>query len=114
MECWKGTAKPVYQEFSKLDAMRCAITVSGNVPADDDDEMYDQFYDLPDYELVNDTVYKLIDTKELDPYGFVEGKLNEDQSVDFMLFWYNGGGSRSEVLAAAIKKAHKEKSDAVG
>ena len=107
MEGWIGKAIPVYEGLSELDAIRQAVIDSGATPDDDEWELKEQFYDLETYEFVDGQMYKL-EAKKLDPYGFVEGKLNDDGSVDFVLYWYNGGAGRNEVLEQAVKQARKD------
>lgn len=105
MEGWVGKAIPVYEGMSEVEAMRQAMIDNGKEVPECEWELEDEFYDLRTYEWCNGQMYRL-DAKKLDPYGFVEGKMNDDGSIDFVLYWYNGGGCRSEVLESAIKKAN--------
>lgn len=50
-----------------------------------------------------DIIYR-IDNTELDAYGFSEANKNGDGSIDYVMMYYNGGGSFDEVLDEAMKR----------
>jgi len=106
MEGWIGKAIPIYHGLSEREAMMQALIHNGKTPPDDEWDLKDEFYDLENYEWIDGQMYRL-EAKKLDPYGFIEGTANDDGSVDFVLYWYNGGGGRNEVLEQAIKEAHE-------
>ena len=108
MEGWIGKAIPVYTGLGESEAMMQALLDSGITLPDEEYDLKDEFYDLQTHEWCNGQMYKL-EAKELDPYGFVEGNLNDDGSIDFVLYWYNGGAGRNEVLEQAIEQAQEKK-----
>ena len=65
------------------------------------DEGYRKVY------INGDTIYEIRDT-ELESYGFVEGSLNGDGSIDYFISWYNGGAGMDEVLDEAVKQARSK------
>lgn len=56
------------------------------------------------YDRLTSTVYE-IQKHQLDPYGFVEAERRSDGSIDFIVSYYNGGVSFSEVAKSAIRSA---------
>ena len=109
MELRTGTAVLLYEGGTDEELMTKAVIHAGETPVEDEWDLEEQFWDLEKYELVDDKVYILENYKIHDPYGDISGKLNPDGSIDFMCFWYNGGGSFSEALGSAIKRATEEK-----
>lgn len=56
--------------------------------------------------ILDDVIYWVEDEK-LDPYGFIEGTLNEDGSIDYFISYYNGGASFTEVVEVVAKDVLK-------
>jgi len=56
-----------------------------------------------------DGVFYEVNDKEYEESGDVDGTLNDDGTIDFLCFWYNGGAGFDEVLESAINIAHKKK-----
>lgn len=107
MEYWKGKAVPVSMDTD-------LETTAKNICAKHEWEM-DKYYSswvevIEDlgyrkYVVVDDKIYEIVNPVEFDNYGFIDGTLNEDESIDFIMGWYNGGASFSEVCEQAIKQA---------
>ena len=104
MEGWVGKAIPVYPELKGIDAVRKVISDAGQIPSSNDVwDLMDQIYYLKlkeEYEFVNDQLY-ILDAKRFED-GIIDGTLNDDGSIDFIIHWYNGGAGRNEVLEDAI------------
>jgi hypothetical protein len=58
--------------------------------------------------IIRDKVIYKVHDEELDPFGFTSITQNEDGSIDYIIMYYNGGGSFDEVLDYAIDRAEKD------
>lgn len=52
--------------------------------------------------FIRDRVIYEVQDEELDPYGFSCVDINKDGSLDYVVMFYNGGGSFDEVLELAV------------
>ncbi|UKM62705.1 hypothetical protein P19_0217 [Aeromonas phage P19] len=103
--------------MSSMEFVKCKIITTGlgvesfleaNVPnwRDESVDPRDAFYELvteKEFMILNDTVYRVIDYKELDPCGYTDVECNVDGTIDCISLWYNGGGCLSETIEGAMK-----------
>lgn len=105
MELNKGKMIPVDQTVSQL--------AEENVRDTDDWQKYCKtkeeafLWDISDYGYcsINGKIYKPDFTIEAGDFedGFAEVNVNQDGSIDFHTFHYNGGGSLEEVIEMQLK-----------
>jgi hypothetical protein len=95
-----------------LDIKRNFLKEQANIDVIEDDDIEDKWYntDFADkYYIFNHTLY-LIEKKEVDAYDdIIEADINEDNSISFVLRFYNGGACFSECLDKAIEKINNDK-----
>ena len=116
-ECHKGRLIPVnlnektieqfYESICKSRGYT-KLTTDKGYEYDSYEELYNEeaghYYD---YIKHDGLLYKVEDT-ELDAYGFVEGVLENDNSISYFVNFYNGGAGLGEVLEDAIKDAKRK------
>lgn len=62
------------------------------------------WYDDDDLVFMSGSYYKVVfEIKRGELYGFAEAKQNEDGSIDFNTYHYNGGAHWTEVVERALK-----------
>jgi len=52
--------------------------------------------------------FDILEERDFDEYGFIEGKKNLDGTIEVFASWYNGGAGDSEVVRGAIDKAEQK------
>lgn len=60
---------------------------------------------LPEYMLLNDQIYEILEEEKLHPCGHVMVSQHPDGTLSYLACWYNGGASLEEVLEDAIKQS---------
>lgn len=104
MERNKGSLVPftLTVEYVKKFLQSCGVEY-------DPSQTYKDQYD--DYLYEDDTIVKIEDTyyeiqweveRETDCYGFADVKKNDDGSIDFHTYHYNGGGHWTELVEEAL------------
>lgn len=96
MERNKGKLIPVCYED--------VVTIESDIDGLDDYEKSDYLSSISAVEI-NGKYYQVLWEVEQDSecYGFADVKENEDGSVDFHTYHYNGGGYWTEVVESALK-----------
>lgn len=62
-------------------------------------------HDLEDYQYINGVVYKIVwEVRRDQDMDFIDVKVNDDGTVDFHTFHYNGGAHWSELIEWSLKK----------
>lgn len=68
----------------------------------DEDDRYEWMYENEIF-LVNGVLYEA-EVEELDAYGVIDKKLNEDGSVDITALFYNGCTCIGEIIEEVLKE----------
>ena len=81
------------------------ICIENKVPFDDSYDDYTQILragESNDFVILLDEIYKIVD-KEFDPDNIQEMDIIDDNTINYMVSFYNGGGSFEEVLEYNLK-----------
>jgi len=69
-----------------------------------DEDTLDELLHDNDWQLIDGEVYSVEwEVKRGELYGFGQAKQNEDGSIDFNTYHYNGGGHWTEVVENALE-----------
>lgn len=104
MEAHKGKLVPMVLSGVTLeDRCSSACSLLGFITIPDNTTWEEYLRDVG-YKKVfirDEVIYEVQDTA-LDASGFAEAVVNDNGTIDYMLMYYNGGGSFDEVLDGAI------------
>jgi len=64
------------------------------------ESFYDEAYD--DYVVVDDKIYKIIESNYVDPYEIFKASKNDDGTINFIVSYYNGGCGFTEAIEEAL------------
>lgn len=90
--------------MSDMEYNKGKLIPTGVSTKDMSEEERDELYDDDSVAIVNGLVYKVEwEARREDLYELARANVNEDGSIDFETYHYNGGGCWTEVVESALK-----------
>ncbi len=110
MEAHKGKLVPMDLTGNSLDELAENACMQLGLGEPDDNETWVEHLRDKGYRKIyihGDIIY-LIQNTELDAFGFTEADKNSDGSINYVMFYYNGGASFDEALDGAVERLEDE------
>lgn len=90
--------------MSDMEYNKGRLIPTGVSVKDMSEEEQDNLYDDDGIAVVNGLVYKVEwEARKEDLYELARANINDDGSIDFETYHYNGGGHWTEVVESALK-----------
>lgn len=106
MEINIGKCRLIYDGPDKENMMKDLLISSGKVEMPDYYDSLEEFFDeefYGEYLIMGDKIYSIESTFNSNNGNIIFASPNTDGSIDFVLYYYNGGCSMREALEKAIR-----------